>query len=98
MGWGGSVISVRHNLSIISPVEHNFEHTTLVSRVTPESIILYFSSIIPQTLTRKQLSGGRDVSSVGRHIFLQVRQIMPNSFFLKCLLNGNFVKNKSVFN
>ena len=49
-GWGGSVILVRHNLSIIPPVEHNFEHNTLVSRVTPESIILYFSSIIRQTL------------------------------------------------
>ena len=36
------VILVRHNLSIIPPVEHNFEHNTLVSRVTPESIILYF--------------------------------------------------------
>ena len=38
-GWGGSVILVRHNLSIIPPVEHNFEHNTLVSRVMPESII-----------------------------------------------------------
>ena len=47
---GGSVILVRHNLSIIPPVEHNFEHNTPVSRVTPESIILYFSSIIRQTL------------------------------------------------
>ena len=47
---GGSVILVRHNLRIIPPVEHNFEHNTLVSRVTPESIILYFSSIIRQTL------------------------------------------------
>ena len=41
-GWGGSVIFVRHNLSIIPPVEHNFEHNTLVLRVTPESIILIF--------------------------------------------------------
>ena len=49
-GWSGSVILVRHNLSIIPPVEHNFEHNTLVSRVTPESIILFFSSIIRQTL------------------------------------------------
>ena len=39
-----------HNFSIISPTEHNFEHNTLVSRVTPESIIPYFSSIIRQTL------------------------------------------------
>ena len=49
-GGGGRVILVRHNLSLIPPVEHNFEHNTLVSRVTPESIILYFSSIIRQTL------------------------------------------------
>ena len=49
-GWSGSVILVQHNLSIISPVEHNFEHNTLVSRVTPKSITIYFSSIIQQTL------------------------------------------------
>ena len=30
-GWGESVILVRHNLSIIPPVEHNFERNTLVS-------------------------------------------------------------------
>ena len=48
-GVGGSVILDRHNLSIITPVEHNFEHNTLVSRGTPESIVLYFSSIIRQT-------------------------------------------------
>ena len=49
-GRGGSAILVQHNLSIIPPAERNFEHNTLVSRVTPESIILYFSSIIRQTL------------------------------------------------
>ena len=49
-GWGGSVILVRHNLSIIPPPEHNFERNTLVSRVTPENIMLYFMSIIRQTL------------------------------------------------
>ena len=37
-------------LSIIPPSEHNFEYNTLVSRLTPESIILYFSSIIRETL------------------------------------------------
>ena len=42
-GWGGSVTIVRHNFSIIPLAEHDFEHGTLVSRVTPESIILYFS-------------------------------------------------------
>ena len=41
---------MRHNLSIIPPAEHKLEHNTLVSRVTPESIILYFLSIIRQTL------------------------------------------------
>ena len=46
-GWGGSVILVRHNLSIIPPTEHNFEHNTLVSWVTPEGVILYFSSVTP---------------------------------------------------
>ena len=49
-GWGESAILVRHNLSIIPPAEHNFEHNTLVSQVTPDSIILYFSNIIRQTL------------------------------------------------
>ena len=28
MGWGGSIILVRHNLSIIPPVKHNFKHNT----------------------------------------------------------------------
>ena len=36
--------------SLIPPAEHNFEHNTLVSWVTLESIALYFSSIIRQTL------------------------------------------------
>ena len=44
-GWGVRLISVRHNLSIIPPTGHNFKHNTLVSWVTPEGIILYFSSI-----------------------------------------------------
>ena len=35
---------------IIPPAEHSFEHNTLVSWVTPESTIHYFSSIIRQTL------------------------------------------------
>ena len=52
-GWGGSVILVRHNFSFLPPAEHNFEHNTLFSRVTPESIILYFSSIVRQTLRRR---------------------------------------------
>ena len=46
VGWVGSVILVQHNLSIIPPIEHNFEHKILVSRVAPEDIILYFSSIM----------------------------------------------------
>ena len=37
-GWGGRVTLIRHNLSIIPLSGHNFEHNTLVSRVTPESI------------------------------------------------------------
>ena len=41
--YGGRVI-------LVWPAEHNFEHNTLVSRVTPESITLYFSSIIRETL------------------------------------------------
>lgn len=36
MGWGESVILVRHNLSITPPAKHNFEHNTLVSPVMPE--------------------------------------------------------------
>ena len=50
-GWGGGVILVWHNFSTIPPVEHHLEHNTLVSWVTSESIILYFSSIIRQTLS-----------------------------------------------
>ena len=48
---GESAILIWHNSSIILPAEHNFEHNTLVSRVTPECILLYFSSIIRQSLT-----------------------------------------------
>ena len=44
-GWGGRANLVQHNFNI-PPAEHN----TFVSRVTPESIILYFSNIIRQTL------------------------------------------------
>ena len=49
-GWGGIVNLVRHNFNIVPPAEYNFEHNTFVSQVTPESIILYFSNIIRQTL------------------------------------------------
>ena len=45
-----SFILVQHNLSIIPPVKHKFDYNTLVSRVTAESIKLYFSSVIRQTL------------------------------------------------
>ena len=48
--WEYLLICNEPNLSVIPPAEHYFEHNTLVSRVTPESIILYFSSIIQQTL------------------------------------------------
>ena len=55
MGGWVCVILVRHNLSIIPPAEHNFEHNTVVSWVTPESVILYFfSSIMRQALTSDQ--------------------------------------------
>ena len=49
-GWGRIIILVHSyfNFSIIPPAEHNFEHNTLVSRVTPKSIILYFLSVIRQ--------------------------------------------------
>ena len=40
-GWGGSVTLIRHNLSIILLAEHNFEHNTLVSRVTPERTLIF---------------------------------------------------------
>ena len=43
---GGSAILVQHNLSNLHTAELNFKHNTLVSQLTPESIILYFSSII----------------------------------------------------
>ena len=49
--WCESVILVQHNLNIIPPTEHNFEHNYLVSSVRPESRIFYFSSIIRQTLS-----------------------------------------------
>ena len=66
VGWGGSVTLVRHNLSIIPLAEHNFEHGTLVSRVTPESIILYFSSINRQTLILGKKNRRRERSRRGK--------------------------------
>ena len=40
-GVGRSVILVWHNLSIIPPAEHNFEHNTLLSRVVPLLHVCY---------------------------------------------------------
>ena len=51
-------------VTIIPPAEHSFEHT-LVSLVTPESIILYFSSIMRQTLLSFQGLSSRDTSIPG---------------------------------
>ena len=56
-GWGVGLkchFNAVYDISIIAPAEHNFERNTLVSWVTPESIILYSSSIIPQTLLVNQ--------------------------------------------
>ena len=39
-GWGVSVTLIRHNLSIIPLARHNFEHNTLVSRVTSERTLI----------------------------------------------------------
>ena len=43
MGW-------KCHFSIIPLAEYNFEHNSLALRVTPESITLSISNIIPQTL------------------------------------------------
>ena len=66
MGWGGSIILVWHNLSIIPPVEHNFEHNTLVSWVTPESIFLYFSSVIRQNLISSKKKSQKEEKQAGK--------------------------------
>ena len=56
-GWK-RVILIRHIIrSIIPPGKHNFEHNTLVAKVTPKNVILDFTSIIRRTLnTRAHLS------------------------------------------
>ena len=60
------MILVRHNLSTIPLAEHNFEHNTLVSRMTSESIILYFSSIIRQNLNLGKNNRRRKKSRQGK--------------------------------
>ena len=55
-GLGGSVILIRHNLTIIPPAEQNVEYNTLVSRVMPESGIL--GGTKPRNkLTRNKVTG-----------------------------------------
>ena len=75
---GGGVILVRDNLSILPPAEHNFEHNTQVSWVTPESIIFYLSSIIRQTLTQTKLC----VESLSSFIVVTPLSVTPLRFFL----------------
>ena len=61
-GWSWSVVLVQHNFGIIPSAEHNFEHNTLISRVTSESIILNFSSLIRQTLHKAGVHVKADVA------------------------------------
>ena len=50
VGWKCQFRPV-NNLSIILPTKHNFEHNTLVSRVMPKRILIfYFLSINKKTL------------------------------------------------
>ena len=76
-----SFILVRHNLSIIPPVKHYFDHNTLVSRVTPESIILHFSSVIRQTVESRA-----DRSTERGHLSLNAgavnHQLLPSTALL----------------
>ena len=66
LGWDGSDILVRHNVSIIVLAEHNFEHNTLVSRLTPESIILYCLNITRQNLILGKNNRRRKKSRQGK--------------------------------
>ena len=65
VGVGWKCHFSRHNLSIIPPIEHDFEHKTLVSRVTPKNIVLFFSSIIRQTLRSRLFGALRDIPQNG---------------------------------
>ena len=72
-------------MSIIPPVEHNFEHNTWVLWVTPESIILHFSSIIRQALSRSvyHLNGifGSFFWTNGTALFSTKETTSASSFF-----------------
>ena len=90
VGWGVSVILVGQNLIIIPPVKHNFDHNTLVSRVTPESIVLYFSSMIRQTLESRV-----DRLTESGHLSLNAggRQPPTPSLYRAALLQGLLVRS-----
>ena len=76
---------MRHNLSIILPGEHNFEHNTLVSRATP-----YFTSIIRKSLLSSYsaaVCGGGALLDLRLHFFLHpVVQIYESHNFTICIV------------
>ena len=75
-----------HNLSIIPPPSISLGIIPLVSRVTPENIIRYFTSIIQQTLVR-----GQEDSSACRVLFTLYRAFSHDatSFVLVSTQNNN---------
>lgn len=84
----GSIILVRPNLSIIPPAEHNFERSSLVSRVTPESIILYFLSIIRQTLT--------EINQCENQIIIRCKQPIKIEHPSRCLCPFSYSVRKRI--
>ena len=105
--WG--VILVRHNLSIIPPAEYNFKHNTLVSRVTPESIILYFWRTIRQNLNLGINNRGGKKSRQGkqkkklasavrcRMISRQVSSLLAEALISGLLPGGGTWRKKTIF-
>ena len=88
---GGNVILVRHNMNIIPLAEHNFEYNTLVSLVTPESIIIYFSSIIRQTLNKHEANlAARPEKNVWTYLFLMYSATFKHFALIQFLKTGIF--------
>ena len=95
-GWGGSIILVWHNLSIIPPVEHSFEHNTLVSWLTPESIFLYFSRVIRQNLIsskknrrrKKSRQEKQKVPVLASAVRCRMTSIQLSSLLAEALISG----------
>ena len=80
---------VRHNVSIRVLAEHNFEHNTLVSPVTPESIILYCLDITRQNLILGKNNRRRKKSRQGKQTNKQKKKPAVLASSVRCRMITN---------